>query len=163
MTGIREFYRSGNDPKAISRARDRIQSISNTARRANNERVLNQFERNESQFGRKLLPESNKRFAAKISAVELKLSTDLRAIEGKRERFLYYNCKNITLSARVAEDTLAIGHWVLQQNEVDVPIDALEFIDLCTGEVYRLDERRPAMAKTLVDSVRIIEDLWPSV
>lgn len=163
LAGIRKFYRSGNDSEALRQARSRINSISNTTRRTNNERVLDQFERDATQLGRHLQPQTNKRYTVDVSMVHLKLSTDLNAIEGKRPRFIYYNCKRMALGGIFAEDTLAIAHWLLRQNQLDVPADALEYIDLFAGKVYRLRDPRPAISRTLLENARIIEELWPTV
>lgn len=163
LTGIRSFYRAGNETSALATARSKAESITNDARREHNKRILDSFASDAVQYGRKLLVQSNTRLAIVLSNVELRLSADLKALEGKAPRYIYYNLKATALPARLAEDALNLGHWVLEQNGIIVPIQALEFVDLFIGKVHKVRSRSAATEKALRENARVIEELWPTL
>jgi hypothetical protein len=162
ITGIRMFYRNGCARSELAHARSKAEGCRLATRRENNKRLLDSFERS-GQSARKLVPQSNIRYAATISNIDLKLSADLRALENEAPRYLYYHCKGSALPGRLAEDALNIAHWVLEQNGVELSIQAIEFIDLFTGNVHRVRSRSAATEKALWENARLIDELWPTL
>jgi hypothetical protein len=162
LTGIREFHRLNNSPASIENAKIALNGISLATRRANNRRVLDSFE-SSNQFTRQLLPKSNSRMELALGSVQLKLSTDLRADDGKGERFIYYNCRAAALNPEIAKLTLEIAHWVLEENGIDIAPQNVEYIDLAQGKIYRGSKRRPTTLKRVKSNVKIIDTLWPTV
>ena len=163
LTGIRRFYRSGNAIAALAEARNKIESLTQESKRDNNQRVLDCFQKNEDLLDRKLVPQSNTRYVTSISDVELRLSPDLRALEGNAARYIWYHWKGAALTGRLAEDTLQIAHWVLEQNSIAIPISSLEFVDLFTGKVHKVRTRSSETEKLLRTNARAIDELWPTL
>jgi hypothetical protein len=163
VTAIRDFYRQGNDAAVLRAARRAFESLTQETRRDNNKRVIDNFERMTDQTERELRVLSNTRYSAPLSTIEVKLSADLHAREGEDERFIYYNCRNSGVEAGYAVETLEIAHWVLEQNEVSVPISALEYVDLFARRIYRATRRRSSLNAVLAENARIIEEVWPGL
>lgn len=162
INGIRRYYRSGNDLSVLASIRNDLANIHDQARRENNERALASFE-NSSMVRRRLEPQPNARYSARIGSVELKLSADLQAIERSDLKFMYFNCRNVAVSEQVSNAILEIGYWVLRENGLDVSIDQLEFVDLFDRRITRRSKVRKKTLTTLRDNSRIIEILWNNV
>ena len=162
LTGIREFYRQKNSPTALVAAQNDIAGITSATRRDNNRRVLEKFEQS-NQVKRLLTPKTNSKMELTIGEVQLKLSTDFRAEETGKDKFIYYNCRGTALNVEIARLTLEIAHWVLEANSISVPIQNIEYVDLATGKAYRGSKRRPTTVKIVKSNVKIIEALWPTV
>ena len=163
LTGIRRFYRNGNAGSALAEARNKIESLTQASKRDNNTRVLDCFQKNPDLLERRLVPQSNTRYVSSISDVELRLSPDLRALERNASRYIYYHWKGAALTGRLAEDTLQIAYWVLEQNGVQIPISSLEFIDLFTGKIHKVRARSAETEKLLRANARVIDELWPTL
>lgn len=161
LAGIRGFYENGS--AALVQARNKIEGIPLESRRDNNKRVLDSFEGNVTQFERELKPQSNVRYMTRLSSVQLKLSADLRALENDAPRYIYYHCKSAALTGRLAEDTVQIGHWLLEREGIRVSIYAIEFIDLFSGKVFSVRSRSAGVEKMLRENARVIADLWPNL
>jgi hypothetical protein len=71
-TGIRDFYRSGNDVRVLAVATNDLQNIGNPARRTHNLRVMDKFA-GSGLVRRKLTPVANARYTAQIGSVEIRL------------------------------------------------------------------------------------------
>jgi hypothetical protein len=162
LSGIRDYYRSGNDAKILNSAQNDLQNIGNATRRTNNVRVLENFIKS-SQPKRKLEPLPNKRYSATTGAVEVRLSPDLQAREKGELRILYFNCRVATITDEIATFTIEIAHWVLAQNQVQIDVDHIEVIDLATGKVHRRKRSRPSTIKAIKNNGKIIEALWLTV
>jgi hypothetical protein len=162
LSGIRDYYRTGNDVSVLSSAQNDLQNIGNATRRANNLRVLENFIKS-SQPKRKLDPLPNKRYAAAIGAVEVRLSPDLQAQEKGELKIIYFNCRVAAITDEIATFTNEIAHWVLAQNELQIALDHIEVIDLVTGKVHRRMKSRPSTIKAIKNNAKIIEALWSTV
>ncbi len=162
-TGIADFYRRGNSRTALSAARSKIESLGNATKRANNHRVLDAFEKNDGLYNRKLTVVANTRYDATLGSVRLKLSPDLQAMDGASARYIYYHFKAEKLSGMVAEAMLAVAHWVLVQNQIRVPANAIEFIDLFTGAAYTARHKPIGAPKALLEAVKVAEEIWTDV
>lgn len=162
LHGIRGFYGAGNDDSALLIARNEVQNIANTSRRANNLRVLDAFAAS-SQRKRKLQPIANKRYSAMTGSVEIRLSPDLQALEKGDLRIIYFNCRAAAISEEVATLTVEIAHWVCTQNQVGAAVDQIEVIDLFSGKRYRKNGVRASTLKAVKGNAKIIEALWSTV
>lgn len=163
LTAIRNYYRGQHDLSALSAVRNKIQSMGNATKRENNERVLRQFQANEAQIRRHLDVGTNHRFGSNVATVLVKLSTDVQALERDSSRFIYYHCKGEALAGTLAETTLAVAAWVLEQNDVEAKPGSIEYIDLFTGKVYRLSRRPSHMPHVLTNAAHVIESIWPDL
>jgi hypothetical protein len=162
LTAIRHFYQAGRDATVLVGARHNIQGLGLEARRANNLRVLDRFERS-NQFNRNLQPQQNPRITVPLGSVELRLSPDLRASEGGDPRVIYYNCRNASIDPDLARTILEIAHWILEQAGTILETRAIEFIDLNAGRNYRGRSRRPRTLTRMRSNVRLIQTLWPTL
>lgn len=162
LTGIRDFYRAGNDARVLSSARNDLQNIGSKSRRTHNLRVLEAFS-NSALSRRKLQPLPNTRYSATIGSVEIRLSPDLQALEDGELRVIYFNCRAAPITDEIAALTVEIGNWVLAQNEVEIAFDHVEVVDLVNGTVHRRKKGRSNTITTLKTNSRIIEALWSTV
>jgi hypothetical protein len=162
LVAIREYYRAGNDAAVLGRARNGIRDLRLPQRRDSNLRVLQAFEVGD-ESDRALLPLGNRRMAASIGTVEIRLGLDLVAEEAGSTRRIYYNCRVAALDVAIARSTLEIAHWVLEENGSQAPIRTIEFVDFRTGRVHRTGNRRQATINRLRLNARVIEALWPTL
>ena len=162
LAGIRSYYRSGNDPRALEAARIKASEARLRARRDSNLRVIAQFARGE-QARRVLLPVPGPRASHHLGGVELRLQFDISAREDDTSRHIFYNCRAVPIDGEVARTTLELAHWVLEETGVDAPLNSLEYVDLTGGRVYRTRSRRPRSIQIARRNAAVIETLWPSV
>jgi len=162
LSGIRDYYRTGNDARILSSAQNDLQNIGNVTRRANNVRVVENFIKS-SQPKRTLNPVQNKRYSATIGAVDVRLSPDLQAREKDELKIIYFNCRAAAITEEIATLTIEIAHWVLARNELQIPVDHVEVIDLATGKVHRRKKSRPSTVRAIKNNAKIIEALWSAV
>ncbi|MCL1633839.1 hypothetical protein M2650_04170 [Luteimonas sp. SX5] len=158
--GIRAFLERG--PESLVDTRAQIQRMRNAPQRMHLTRVLGEF-LNSEHAQRGLKPISFPRCQAYIRNLELRLSPDLVAYEGKEERFIYFNEKAEQCSPEVARITLEIAYWILKQNGVELKPQQLEYIDLFTGVLYRGRKPRKKTMQDLEENARLIESLWPTI
>jgi len=162
LAGIRDFHRGGNDSRLLTSAQNDLQSIGNPARRAHNLRVLEKFA-NSRLLRRRLQPLPNTRYSANVGSVEIRLSPDLQALENGELVVIYFNCRTAAITDEIANLTVEIGNWVLEQNEIGISHDHVEVVDLVAGNTHKRKKGRPSTIKTLKANARIIEALWPTV
>lgn len=162
LSGIREFYRSGNDPKAISAASNALQSIGNVTRRTNNLRVLQNFA-NSKHAKRKLTPQSNSKYEATVGKVSIRLSPDLQAIEGGKLHVIYFNTRITAIDDETAAVTTEIAHWVLQQSGVSLAINEVEVLDIANGKRHIRTKARPKTIKLLKANATVIQAIWDNI
>jgi hypothetical protein len=134
----------------------------NPTRRTNNLRALDSFT-SAPVSKRKLVPQPNTRHSAKIENVEIRLSPDLQALESEKLRVIYFNCRTVAVTPEIAESTVEIAHWVLEEDGVELDIAQIEFIDLVTGKIHRRKTRRPGTVSAIKNNGKIIETLWAAV
>jgi len=162
LTGIRNFYSADHAKTSLADARAKAQAAGQLTRRQNNLRVIDKFEES-AQAARSLVPMANSRYSAEIERVVLRLSPDLQATEDDQRRVLYFNCRNAKLDDEAAKYTLEIAHWLLEQNEIEVKPQQIEYIDLATGKLHRVKKRRAATIRALRANAQIIDALWPTL
>ncbi|TBR39399.1 MULTISPECIES: hypothetical protein [Dyella] len=160
LNGIRDFLDRGL-PGLVD-ARAKIQSLSIKSRRDHCNRVLTQFVES-GHAHRGLKPTTMLRCYASMSDLELRLSPDLCAMDGKLQRVIYFNANASEQDPEAAKMTLEIAHWVLEQNGENVAPRQLEFIDLFSGKVFSINRRRQKTIKLLEENARLIESLWSAI
>ncbi len=161
LRGIREFYRGGNDPLALSQARTRIAGLRLHLRRVNNDRVITAFCASPL-ASRHLLPVPGLRLTATIGHVDISLSLDLVGHEAGVARYIYYNCRAAPIQPEIARGTIEIAHWVLTEAGSNIPIRQIEYFDFASGRLFRTSARRAGTLKRLKANARLIEAIWPS-
>lgn len=162
ISGIRNYFRAGNDPAVLLAAENDAQNIGNETRRKNNIRVLESF-RGSAFAARRLTPQPNRRYAASVGNVEVRLSPDLQATENGTLHVLYLNCRNAPIDEETAELIVEIGNWVLEQSGTELGPYQLEVVDLPTGRVHRGKRSRASTIKLLRNNAEVIDTLWASV
>ena len=162
LTGIRRYFRAGNDKAELAVAKTNITLLSRESKREQNSRVLDGFAKS-ALSKRKLLLQTNPGVRAQMGAVELRLGPDLRVLENGLEEFIFLNCRAQALDSDVAIRTAEIAHWVLEQSGVKIPIGRIEYVDLFTGKSHATTKRRAATTKALIQNFKIIEALWPTL
>lgn len=160
IAGIRGFLELG--PAGLIDARAQIQRIKVASRRMHCTRVLEQFIQSEH-AARGLKPAPIQRYTAFMHDLELRLSPDLRAYEGTEERIIFFNANVLPQDAELAKKTLEIAHWLLEENEVDLKPEQVEFIDLTTGVLHKIKKRRAKTIKDLAENAKLITSLWPTI
>lgn len=162
VSAFRKYYSSGNDARVLIQARTEAQSIGAQTRRDQILRALDAFEHS-TLSKRSLTPLPNARLSAKIGNTEVRLSADLRAQEGRTERIIYYNCRQIASDPEVARLTAEIAHWVLGENDQTVSIENIEINDLAIGKVLRFKNSRSSTIRLLEQNAGIIDALWAAI
>lgn len=162
IAGLRAFYAGGNDPTRLLAARGKALSASQQSRRDNLIRVIDRFEASHA-AKRLLVIMKNSKYIASVGDVQFRLSPDIQALDGEKPVFIYYNCRATKLDEEAARLTLEIAHWVLEENGVDVKPIQVEFLDLATGTLHRVQKRRPTTVKALKGNAKIISTLWSTL
>ncbi len=146
----------------LTAARLAIGQLRLDTRRESNLRVLRAFERSR-QARRRLQVGANPKRVASVRQVELRLGLDMSAIDKGNARPVYYNCRTEALDSDLAHTTLDLAHWVLEENGILLPANALEYVDLTGGRVHHIHKRRTKTLKRLREVARVIEALWPTI
>jgi hypothetical protein len=159
IAGIRDFYREDSDPKALAAAAGKIQSISQLVKRENNLRVLRRFSESR-EIGRKLRVEPNRRVVAAVGNLVVKLSADIRALEDRQGRVLYYNCKAQRLGSEEGSLTVELSKWVCEQNDLTA---RPEMIDLFGDTVFEVGRVPSDTVHRLRELAKFIDRVWPDL
>lgn len=157
VAGMNNYFRSGKP--ALLASKSKIQGFRQQARIDNNFRVLDSFEKS-SLSSRSIKITPNRRFYANVGGVELRLSADMQATEGGEARVFYFNCRNQAYNPETARRMVEIAYWVLHQNGVRIRPDQIEFDDLFTGKVYRVDELRADTLASLDNEASAVRSIW---
>jgi len=88
---------------------------------------------------------------------------DLQAYEENQPRRLFYNLRDAPIEHVVATTTLQIAFWVITENELAVPIGALQFVDLKSGKVYSISRQSDKTIRLMRANARIVATLWPAI
>lgn len=159
-TGIRQLIDQGM--AGLIQARAAAEGIPKLPRREHTLRVLESFASSDH-MSRGLRVAVNKQYQHNVGGLELRLSPDLFAFEGDEERFIYFNFKAKQYDPEAAKMTLEIAHWLLEQVGVEVAPQQIEFIDLFTGVLYKINRRRGKTIKLLNDNAKLIQRMWPAI
>jgi hypothetical protein len=160
ITGMVRYFVDGQP--ALNLARAKFQGFKVPSRRANNERVIDSFQKSPMP-ARKLSVRPNRRFYAQIGDVQLRLSSDLQANEKGELRVIYFNCRVGAYRPETAQRLLEIACYVLKLNGVEVRPDQLEFHDLFTGIVHRVTSIRQSTLDMLETEVAQVVQLWSEI
>lgn len=160
VAGIRDFLEFG--PETLINTRAQIQGIKVASRRMHCLRALEQFVQSDH-AKRGLKPVTMHRYSAHLHDLELRLSPDLWAFEGDEERVIYFNANVTPQDAEQARKTVEIAHWLLEQNNLNIKPEQIEFIDLSTGVLHKFKKTRAKTMKDLSENAKVIGDLWPTL
>lgn len=164
IAAIREFYVSGRQRRALQQATNAIQgSTMIDAKKRNNIRVIRSFQRSR-QVGRTLVIQPRRRTAVPFHGVSLKYTPDLAGTEGGQDKHLFYNVRQAPLTLEIARTTLELGHWVLSNRGLQVPLSSIEFVDLAArGKVYRINRIRQQTIRRSTQNARAIVHIWQGI
>ena len=123
---------------------------------------LHQFDSLE-ESKRRIELEQNPRRVAHLGDVDLRLKFDIVGTEANRQRRILYNFRAVPIDSEIARTTLEAAHWVLQQNNVEVPLGTLEYVDIGAGRIHSWKRRRATTIRRLGQNAEIIETLWSSI
>jgi hypothetical protein len=160
--GVRGFYRANNKRSVLHSAQNKASNITNKAKRINNVRVLESFEKS-PHSDRRFSVQANRRYQAMFSGVEVRLSADMQATEDGTFRVVYFICKGKAIEEATAILIAEVAHWVLHQNGVDLRVDQIEVMDLTSGKSYRARSWRASTASVLAERVKAISSLWDQI
>lgn len=162
LSGIRAFYKAGNDSGQLAVAATRIEAFKQEAKRDHNLRVLNSFKQSDLP-SRTLKVTGLKHVSFQAHEVVLRFSPDLNGLEGGTERFLLLNYRAQPLNQELARTTLELVHWTLESAGGFVSPKQLEYIDLFTGTVHTIAKRRASTITAAEQNLKIIKTLWPTL
>jgi len=162
LTGIRQYFRKGNEPKVLLETIAKSESLGNLAQRKHNIRVVEAFAAS-SQKDRKLGVKTAPVAEAAIGDVSLKLSPDLFVDENGEDRVLYINSRNVKIEEEVARLTMEIGHWVTSQCGLQFAPRQFEYLDLAGGVLHVGKKSRMATLKQLEGNAHVISTIWPTL
>jgi hypothetical protein len=163
LRGMRAYYGSGNNVAELTAARAAARALALASRARHNLRAINAFAG--SRQARRTLsiqPQPNVVVQAAPN-VELRLQFDIYALESDNPKRLFYNFRNVPIDPSIAKTTLEIAHWVLEQNGTPAPYSALEYIDLESGDAYRINRTAARTTRLISANARIISTLWPTI
>jgi hypothetical protein len=161
LKGIRDYYRGGG-VAALDAARAAAMELAPPARREHNLRVIDQFAGG-PQAQRTLAPITSPKLSTSVSGVTIRLQFDLVAMEGNVTRYILYNLRNEPVEAEIARSTLEIAHWAMQREDLQVPPQSLEHVEIATG-IGR--SGRPVRQRTIQNveqNANLIHTLWPTI
>jgi hypothetical protein len=162
ISAIRNYYRAGNDHSVLKSARNQALSIANEARRANTLRVLDAFS-SSAHAKRRFDVTSNRRFAATVGKVEIRLSADMQAHENGELRILYFHCRGIPIEEETATLMAEIAHWVMERNAIEILPRQVEVMDVSEGRSHRARSWRDSTVAALSGRARSIASIWDQI
>jgi hypothetical protein len=163
LSAIRKYYESENDPNVLNQSINDIMSANTIpAKKENNIRVLNCFAKSK-QANRKLVLLANKKYSVTIGEVNIRLSFDFTAYDGKSAKYIYYNFRNALLDEEAARLSLEISYYVMKANEIKAEMKDLEYIDLFSDKVYSYTSPRKTTSVKVKQNINIIDALWNTV
>jgi len=163
LKSIRQYYLSGRDQKVLQENRILIgTSVKLESRRENNLRVIQCFE-NSVQVNRNIKIQINKRYMIEIGQVQIKLNFDISGKENGDEKRIFYNLRQSPIYDETARTTLEISKWILEQNQVNIPLRNFEYVDLANNRSLFYNRIRNRTIDRMITNCGIIETLWEKV
>jgi hypothetical protein len=162
IAAVRQYYASANDTKILAHWRNKLLSIKNEARRANNVRALDVFAASPL-AKRKLSPTTNRRYLATINGVAISLSADMQAMESGVLKVVYFHCRAVPLEPSAADLITNVANWVLHANSVVATPMQIEVMDLCVGRTLRASAWNASTQKSLAARAQAIAQLWMQI
>jgi hypothetical protein len=162
VDAIRSYYRSDDKQQTLAAAVGKVQGIANQARRDNLLRAIDAF-RKSDQSTRALAVQKNSRIEVAIGDVALRASPDMTASDDKGPLLIYYNLKIVAFDVEAARRLAEITHWLCEQNEIEIPINRIELVDLANGSLHRTKTRRAATIRQMKQTSKVIQSLWDQI
>jgi len=163
LRGLRAYYNSGNSHSELTNARSRVRTLKLDSRIQHNLRVINAFARSrQAQRPLQLEPQSIITVNAAVN-VDLRLKFDLFAQERNSPKRIFYNFRNVPIDPGIARLTLEVSHWVLDQNHTPIAFNALEYVDLESGNTIRVNRIGARTIRMIAANAKIISTLWPTL
>ena len=164
LSGIRQFYKGGNDKSALKDALDKAAVLKGPGKSTHNSRVLNLFI-NSSASSRSL---TNLKLTINLtydlgSDVSIRLKFDVEGDERGRRKYIFFNCRDAPLEPQIATDALSIACWILQKNGVKLRQGDVEFYDLKSGAHLTISKTSQKSITKMKNNVQVIASLWPNV
>jgi hypothetical protein len=163
LRGIRSYHRTGNNQGALTAALSIARALRPDHRRRHNLRVLTAFGQSTQRARQIVVAPAQKWLAFPVKKVELRLQFDLQGSENSDPRLIFYNCRQVPLNREVALKALEIAAWVLGEAGAALPPTVLEYVDLSSGQTYRINRIRTKTIRAMRDNANVIEALWPTV
>ncbi len=129
---IRRYYRSGNNPVHLPQTAQQVTGCgTQEARIAHNLRTINAF-RNGDQFDRTFSLSNSETHHAVLNDVDIRATADLVVSEnaGQVPLYLIYDCREQCPENEIIRTTVELFHYVLEQNDIDIPIRNVEYVCL---------------------------------
>ena len=162
LRGIRAFYRSGCERSELSRARALANQL-NPAHKRIKMPCLQDFE-NSAQSRRQLQLQTIRTLSAHpTSDIELRVQFDIEAIDNKLNKFIIYNFRTNPLQPIVAQTSIQMAYWVMRENNIDLPITCIEYIDLSNRHTYIEKRQSKRILAIMRANARIVSTLWPTI
>lgn len=162
LKGIRDYYRTSNDPAALGAARAVAKTAKLEARRKHNLRVIAQFEKS-VQAKRKLVPKAGADHSLVLSGVLVRLRFDLVAEEGKSLRHILYDPRDTPVDDETARSTLELAAHVLQSSGSPVLPKQLEYVAISSGHSRTITTVRARTMQRIQANAKLIKTLWPTI
>lgn len=162
ISGIRAYYKAGNDVGQLALAATRIEAFAQESKRDHNLRILHSFKQSELP-SRKLQVAKTQHVTFKSQDVDLRFSPDLSGLENGAERYLLLHYRAQPLHQDLARTTLELAHWALEGAGSAVRPKQIEYVDLFTGVVHTIGKRRASTITAAEQNLKIIKTLWPTL
>lgn len=163
LRGIRAYYRSGNNSAELTAARATARALFLSSRARHNLRVIDSFARSH-EARRSLSIQAQPNVIVQVASnLDLRSQFDVCALEAGNPKSLLYNFRSVPMDQDIAKTTLIVAHWILERNGTPIRYSALEYIDLQSGNVYRINRTPARTARLIVTNARIISTLWPTI
>lgn len=164
IAAIRDFHASGGQRRVLHQAMNSIQgSTMVDAKKRNNTRVIRSFQRC-GQIRRQLVIQPRRRTAVMFHGISLKYIPDLAGTERGRDKHIFYNVRQASVTPGIARTTLELAHWVLSSSGLHVPLSDIEFVDLADrGRVHRINRVRQQTIRRSTQNARAIVHLWQGI
>ena len=170
LTGIREYYSQDHDLRLV---RDRIAELTThsslagispqkKAKLLNNAGALRAFQT--SRFrARDVLLRPKHTFKATVHGVNIKFTPDLILLENEDPKYILLNCRSSAIESELARRTVELSHWVLGQNDENIPPAHVEFVDLGADFSHSFPRIRQATIRHAIQNTQVVKALWGSI
>ena len=125
--------------------------------------MIDAFSRDRQHRRQLLLLQQTKLNARLNSDFGLHLRFDIAAVEGCRPRRILYNLNCDPIERQIARLTLQLAFWVIEQAHGGLPIEALEYVDLCNVKIYHVTRIAPTTKRIMSTTTKVITALWASI
>ena len=161
---IKKFYRSNRNGQVLTQALINIRhKIHNQPRLRHNTRVIKAFRRS-TQSARILSLTRHMRISMNvIQNVTLKLYFDVEATKKNNAVKILYNFRDVPIDGKIATDTINVVYQILQKNSVTCRIAQIEYVDLKSDKVYRVNRPSVISNRNMIRYARIVKSIWNTI